>query len=307
MIFKEIHGLTREEKGQILNRGGGVDPELVKEIIDEVRRRGDGALKEYTERFDGASLDSLRVGDEEFEEAMKGAGQEVVERIKEAHQNILAFHKRQMEEGWWYEESGRRLGQVVRPVEKVGCYIPGGKAFYPSSVLMAVTPARVAGVDKIVCTTPPRSDGKVNEYTLAACVIAGVDEVYKVGGAQAIAALAYGTESIPKVDMVVGPGNVYVTAAKKAVFGDVGIDMLAGPSEVLIIADSSANAAHVVYDVLAQAEHDSNAACLLVTTSKKLAERVKEALEGLGDKAPEGLKNTAILIAKNLEEAVEFA
>lgn len=308
MIFKEIEGLTRGEKEQILNRGGGgVDPELVKEIIDEVRKRGDAALKEYTERFDGAVLDSLKVVAEEFKEAMKGADREVVERIKEAHQNILAFHKRQMEEGWWYEESGRRLGQIVRPVERVGCYVPGGRAFYPSTVLMAVTPAKVAGVGKVVCATPPRSDGKVNGYTLAACMIAGVDEVYKVGGAQAIAALAYGTESIPKVDMIVGPGNIYVTAAKKAVFGDVGIDMLAGPSEVLIIADSSANARHVVYDILAQAEHDPDAACLLVTTSKKLAEGVKEELEGLGDKAPKALKKAAILTAKDIEEAVDFA
>jgi len=307
MIFKEISKLSGEERERILLRARDIAPELVKSIIEDVRERGDRAVKEYTKRFDGAELEELRVGERELEEAERKAERRLVERLREAHRNILSYHRRQLDEGWWYEEDGRRLGQITRPVPSVGCYVPGGRAYYPSTVLMAVAPARVAGVRRIACTTPPRRDGTVNEHILLACKIAGVDEIYKVGGAQAIAALAYGTESIERVDMIAGPGNIYVTAAKKAVYGDVGVDMLAGPSEVLIIADSTAAPEHIASDILAQAEHDPQARCVLVSIDRRLAEEVWSRLQGLGASAPEALEKAVVLLARSLEEAVEFS
>jgi histidinol dehydrogenase len=307
MIFKEITKLTKQEKDKILNRRSKIDTALVKDIITDVKRKGDLALKEYTKRFDGVEIEDLRVSPEEFEEAMASADPDIVESIKKAHKNILLFHQKQPEKEWWIEEDGIKLGQISKPVDSVGCYIPGGRAFYPSTVLMTVTPAKVAGVGRIVCATPPRNDGKINEYTLVSCKIAGVDEAYKVGGAQAIAALAFGTESVPKVDLIVGPGNIFVTAAKKAVFGDVGIDMLAGPSEVLIIADSSANTDYIVSDMLAQAEHDPEASCILISTDKGVALGVKKILEEITDKAPKALSNASILVAKDLDEAINFS
>ncbi len=305
MIFKELSRLSAKEKRQIIDRGLKIKVEEIKDIVEEVKKLGDQALINFTERFDGVSLKSLRVGEEEFQEASKSADKRVVDAIETAYQSILEFHEKQVEKDRWYESAGKKLGQVIRPVEKVGCYIPGGKAFYPSTVLMAAVPAKVAGVKRIICTTPPGSDGNVNEYTLLTCKIARVDEVYKVGGAQAIAALAYGTETIPKVDMIVGPGNIYVTAAKKYVYGEVGIDMLAGPSEVLILADSSGDPGYIAADILAQAEHDPNASCVLVTTERDVAKSVKERLSTLS--SPEGLKNTSILIANNFGEAIEFS
>jgi histidinol dehydrogenase len=305
MIFKEVRELSNQEKGEILTRGANLDVDLVKGIIEKVRNEGDRAIRKYTKKFDGVSLRSFKVTNEEFEEAQKSVETDLVNALKKAHENILAFHQKQLEDDWWFEEKGKQLGFIKRPVESVGCYVPGGRAFYPSTVLMAVTPAKVAGVKRIVCVTPPGGDGKINAYTLVACLMAGVEEVYKVGGVQAIAALAYGSESIPKVDMIVGPGNIYVTAAKKAVFGDVGIDMLAGPSEILIISDSSGNAEYIASDILAQAEHDPNASCVLITTSEDLAREVKIKLETSSDSKE--LQNLSILIARDLDEAVTFS
>jgi histidinol dehydrogenase len=189
MIFKAVSELSKEERRQILNRGVRVNVDLVKAIIDKVRKEGDRAIRKYTEKFDGASIQSLKVSKEEFGEALKTSEPDVVDALKKAHANIQAFHKRQLEEEWWFEEKGKRLGFIERPVESVGCYVPGGRAFYPSTVLMAATPAKVAGVKRIICATPPGSDGKINAHTLVACLIAGVEEVYKIGGVQAIAAL----------------------------------------------------------------------------------------------------------------------
>jgi histidinol dehydrogenase len=306
MIFKALIDLAEDERDQILNRSLKIDVTLVKDILDDVRARGDEALKEYTEKYDSISINDFKVSDEEFNEARRNADPGIIRSIERAHENILGFHKKQLEKEFFYEDSGRNLGLIIRPVERVGCYVPGGRAFYPSTVLMAAVPARVAGVERIACATPPRKDGKISPITLIACIIAGVKEVYKVGGAQAIAALAYGTKTIPKVDMIVGPGNIYVTAAKKAVYGEVGIDMLAGPSEVLILADSTGKSDFIVSDILAQAEHDPNASCVLLTTSKNLAHETKDKLKAL-IKAPAGVVNTAILMVENMEEAVNFA
>jgi histidinol dehydrogenase len=306
MKLRDVSKLTPKEREHIIKRGPRIDTDGIREIINEVKTKGDAALKKFTKKFDGVDLESFKVSDEEFGEAQKKANLSVVEKISIAHKNILSYHKKQAEKDSWYEEEGKRLGQIIRPVESVGCYVPGGKAFYPSSVLMTAIPAKVAGVERIVCATPPRDDDKINEHTLVACKIAGVDEVYKIGGAQAIAALTYGTESIPKVDMIVGPGNVFVTAAKRAVFGDVGIDMLAGPSEILIIADSTGNADLIATDILAQAEHDPRASCVLVTTDIKLATDVKSSLDKIS-MAPDSLSNTSILIAKDLIEATKFS
>ncbi len=306
MIFKELSDLTQSELNQLLDRGSKVDTGLVRDIVLRVKNDGDAAVKEFTKRFDGVDIKSLKVSREELETARKRADAKVVEALEKAHENILRYHEKQLESEWWYEEEGRRLGHLTRPVESVGCYVPGGGAYYPSSVLMAAVPAKVAGVGRIIVTTPPKSDGTIHDITLASCIIAGVDEVYKVGGAQAIAALAYGTESVPKVDMIVGPGNIYVTAAKKLVFGDVGVDMLAGPSEVLIIADSTAPSDYIAADILAQAEHDPHAVSILVATDEEVASRVRKILEE-DDNQPEGVQNTAILAARNLEEATRFS
>ncbi len=307
MIIKDLSHLTKDEKKQILNRGEGVDSEIVKEIVESVKRNGDRALKDYTARFDGAELEALLVSEDEFADAEKTANPVVARQIKSAYENILSYHKKQAEEEWWTEEEGRRLGQILRPVESVGCYVPGGRAFYPSTVLMSAVPAKVAGVKRIVVTTPPQPDGRVNEHTLIACKIAGVSEVYKVGGAQAIAALTYGTESISKVDMIVGPGNIYVTAAKKAVYGDVGIDMLAGPSEVLIIADSTCKPGFIAADIRAQAEHDPNASCVLVSTDRKVIDAVSEELKSDALETLAALENAALLFAEDLDSAIDFS
>ncbi len=307
MIIKELSHLTNNEKTQIMERGSRVDSDIVKEIVENVKKKGDLALREYTRQFDKVELEDLRVSEEEFSAAEDVADTDVVSQIEKAHKNILAYHKQQAESEWWTEEDGRNLGQIVRPVERVGCYVPGGRAFYPSTVLMAAVPAQVAGVSRIAVTTPPGADGEINEHTLVACRIAGVTEVYKIGGAQAIAALAYGTESIAKVDMIVGPGNIYVTAAKKAVYGDVGVDMLAGPSEVLIIADSTAKADFIVSDILAQAEHDPMASCVLLSTDRSLVEEIKAKLNKVDSSSLEALKNITLLFAKDLNSAVDFS
>jgi len=266
-------------------RTGGIDMEVLgvaQRIIDDVRRRGDEALREYTAQFDKAELADFQVSAAEIEAAVAEVGDEFREAIASAAIAIEEFHQRQVQQSWFTTiEGGVLIGQQVTPIERVGIYVPGGRACYPSSVLMNAIPAIVAGVGGIAMVVPPDADGRVNPYTLAAAAEVGVDEIYKVGGAQAIAALAYGTDTIPRVDKITGPGNAYVTAAKKLVMGDVGIDMLAGPSEVLILADETAEPMFVAIDLMAQAEHDPRAATYLVTTDEDLPARVELALREL--------------------------
>ena len=273
-------------------RSGGVDAEILgvaARIVEDVRERGDVALREYTLNLDKADLAEFRVTPEEIEAAVAAVEPEFLAAISTAADAIEDFHRRQIPQSWFTtQEGGVFLGQKVTPIRRIGIYVPGGRAKYPSSVLMTAIPALVASVDEIAMVVPPAADGSVNPYTLAAAAEAGIDEIYKVGGAQAIAALAYGTATIPRVDKIVGPGNAYVTAAKKLVTGDVGIDMLAGPSEVLILADETAVPAFVAIDLMAQAEHDPRAATYLVTTDPELADLVEAALEVLLAESPRG-------------------
>ena len=289
----------------------------VQAIIDDVRERGDEALFEMTKRFDGADLnaDNIRVTQAEIDEAYTLVDASLIEVIRKAMTNIRVYHEKQRQYEWFdTTPDGTILGQKVTPLQSTGVYVPGGTAAYPSSVLMNVIPAKVAGVEKIVMVTPPGKDGKVNPGTLVAANEAGADEIYKVGGAQAIAALAFGTASVPKVDKIVGPGNIYVALAKKAVYGYVSIDSIAGPSEILVIADETANPRYVAADLLSQAEHDELASAILVTTSEKLAGEVQKEIEGftqvLSRKAiiEKSLENYGhILIASSIDEAVEIA
>lgn len=272
-----------------LRRSGGIDPSVVAvaaEIVDAVSKRGDEALREYTRRFDGVELSGFRVSQEEIEAALACVDDEFLSALAMAAAAIEEFHLRQVAQSWFTTSGGVFLGQKVTPLRRVGVYVPGGRARYPSSVLMGVIPAIVAGVEEIVMVAPPDASGSINPYTLAAAAEAGVTEIYKIGGAQAIAALAYGTDSIPRVDKIVGPGNAYVTAAKKLVLGECGIDMLAGPSEILVLADASANPGFVAIDLMAQAEHDPKACTYLVTTDRNLPARVEEALEDLLPRSP---------------------
>ena len=301
-----------------LARAGGIDAEVLgvaQRIIDDVRARGDAALREYTATFDKAELTDLRVSAEEIEAALAFVGDEFSEAIAAAAASIEDFHARMVPESWFRTiEGGVFVGQQVTPIRRVGIYVPGGRACYPSSVLMNAIPAIVAGVEEIAMVVPPDADGTVNPFTLAAAAEVGVDEIYCVGGAQAIAALAYGTESIPRVDKITGPGNAYVTAAKKLVMGDVGIDMLAGPSEVLVLADESAVPAFVAIDLMAQAEHDPRAATYLVTTDPSLPDEVEAALAELLEAAPRGdvisrslADNGLIVICPDIASAIDTA
>ncbi|MBQ8567248.1 MAG: histidinol dehydrogenase [Clostridia bacterium] len=261
------------------NIAGGVEG-VVSEIIANVIKNKDKALFEYCEKFDKASLTALEVSEKEIDEAFLSVDKEFVEILKEAAENIRNFHKHQVRNSFIIsEKDGVVTGQKVMPIEKVGLYVPGGTAAYPSTVLMDSIPAKIAGCEEIVMVTPPMKDGRVNPVILAAAKIAGVDRIFKVGGAQAIAALAYGTESIPKVDKIVGPGNAYVAEAKKQVFGKVNIDMIAGPSEILVVADSTCDARFVAADLLSQAEHDKMASAVLVTDSYDFAKKVSDELE----------------------------
>ena len=289
----------------------------VARILARVKEEGDEALFSYTEQFDHVQItkDTFRVTEEEIQEAYRKVDPALIEVIRKALVNIRSFHEKQLQNSWFTSTTkGTMLGQKVTPLEKVGVYVPGGKAVYPSSVLMNIVPAKVAGVERIIMTTPPGKDGKVNPTTLAAAKEAGVDEIYKVGGAQAIGSLAYGTESIPKVDKIVGPGNIFVALAKKAVYGHVGIDSIAGPSEILVLADDSANPRYVAADLLSQAEHDEMASAILITTSEAFADQVDREVaaftEVLSRKAiiQKSLDQFGyILIAKNMEEAIEAA
>ena len=289
---------------------------VVTEIIANVRHNGDAALKAYCEKFDKAKLDSLEVSAEEIEEAFASVEPEFLEILKEAAANIRSFHSKQVRNSFIInEKDGVVIGQKVTPIEKVGLYVPGGTAAYPSTVLMDSIPAKIAGCREIVITTPPGKDGKINPVILAAAKIAGVDRIFKVGGAQAIAALAYGTETVPRVDKIVGPGNAYVAEAKKQVFGRVSIDMIAGPSEILVVADSAANPRFVAADLLSQAEHDKMASAVLVTDSSEFAEAVSRELESQIPKLPRAEiarasidNNGKIIVAENnLMLAIDIA
>lgn len=252
----------------------------VQQIIDNVKNEGDNALARFTMEFDGVLLEKgkFKIKQEEIEGAYSRVSKEFLKAIKKARENITVFHSRQKEKSWFEQQEGIFLGQIIQPIDSAGVYVPGGTAAYPSSVLMNIIPAKVAGVKRVVMITPPHKKG-IRPEVLVAAAEAGVDEIYTVGGAQGIAALAYGTESIPRVDKIVGPGNIYVALAKKLVFGDVGIDMIAGPSEILVIADRKANPAYVAADMLSQAEHDTMASSILITESRELIKRVENELE----------------------------
>ncbi|MGN0422443.1 MAG: histidinol dehydrogenase [Lachnospiraceae bacterium] len=289
----------------------------VAEILERVKTEKDQALFDYTKKYDQAdiSAENIRVTEEEIQEAYDLADPALVEIIRKALHNIKTYHEKQRQYSWFDSKpDGTMLGQKVTPLHRVGVYVPGGKAVYPSSVLMNIVPAKVAGVDEIIMVTPPGRDGKVTPNTLIAACEAGADAIYKVGGAQAIGALAYGTESIPKVDKIVGPGNIYVALAKKAVYGHVSIDAIAGPSEILVIADDTANPRYVAADLLSQAEHDELASAILVTTSEELAQKVSDEVDEFvkilsrKEIIQKSLDNYGyILVADTMEEVIEIA
>ena len=304
----------------LLKRSPNQYPEYEKRvatILQEVKENKDKAIFEFTKKFDGADItaDNIVVTEEEIKEAYELVEPSLIEIIRKAKDNIRVYHEKQRQYSWFDSKpNGTMLGQKVTPLHRVGVYVPGGKAVYPSSVLMNILPAKVAGVDEIVMATPPGKDGKVNPNTLVAAREAGVDVVYKVGGAQAIGAMAYGTESIPKVDKIVGPGNIYVALAKKAVYGHVNIDSIAGPSEILVIADETANPRYVAADLLSQAEHDELASAILVTTSEKLAKEVSEQVEVFVEELSrteimrKSLENYGyILVADTMDDVIDIA
>ncbi|MEK7364909.1 MAG: histidinol dehydrogenase, partial [candidate division NC10 bacterium] len=306
--------------GALQRSPGDVDPEIhgrVEAILSAVRARGDAALLEFTERFDGVRLQAreLAVTAAEYDAAERTVGPDTVRALRYAADRIEAFHRHGLPRSWWVEDAnGSRLGQQVRPLDRVGIYVPGARAAYPSTVLMTAVPARVAGVPEIVLVSPPAPDKSLNAAVLAAARVAGVTEAYRVGGAQAIAALAYGTETIRRVDKIVGPGNIYVALAKSKVFGQVGIDMVAGPSEVLVVADATADPQWIAADLLAQAEHDPMARAVLLTPAAGLLEGVAAALDtrlaGLERSAvaAKALENNgALVLTRDLDEAVAIA
>ena len=286
----------------------------VNAIIDEVREKRDEAIFAFTEKFDGACInaDNILVTEAEIEEAYTQVDEKLLAVIRKALVNIRKYHEKQLQNSWFTSEDGIILGQKVTALSKVGVYVPGGKAVYPSSVLMNVIPAKAAGVERIIMCTPPDKNGKVFASTLVAAKEAGVDEIYKVGGAQAVAAMAFGTESVPKVDKIVGPGNIYVALAKKAVYGHVSIDSIAGPSEILVLADETANPRYVAADLLSQAEHDEMASAILITTSAKLAKQVSAEVDQFvavlsrSEIIQKSLDNYGyILVAENMEDAID--
>lgn len=315
MIQMYETGTIRDEEIFRRNAPEALVEEPVAEIIRQVRLKKDQALREYSLRFDHVELEELQVSQEEIKEAVAEVEPEFLDILREAAANIEAYHKNQLRQSFVVsDKEGVILGQKIIPLEKVGIYVPGGTAAYPSSVLMNAVPARIAGVSEIIMVTPPGAGGKVNPHILAAAAIAGVTKIFKVGGAQAIAALAYGTESIPGVDKIVGPGNAYVAEAKKQVFGQVNIDMVAGPSEILVLADGNSNPAFVAADLLSQAEHDRMASAVLVTDSRSLAVSVQAEIEkqlprlSREDIARESIdKNGKIILVQNLKEGVEAA
>ena len=314
--------LTQETKNNILNdllkrspNNYGSYEDTVNEILQNIRKNKDAAIFEYTKKFDkfDLSADNIKVTREEIDAAYQELDPQLIETIRRSAANIRAFHEKQLRNSWFdAKPDGTILGMKITPIEKVGVYVPGGKAAYPSSVLMNVVPAKVAGVDQIIMTTPPGATGKINPGTLVAADIAGVDVIYKVGGAQAIAALAYGTQSIPKVDKITGPGNIFVALAKKAVYGYVSIDSIAGPSEILVLADETANPRYVAADLLSQAEHDELASAILITTSAELAKAVSKEVDGFvavlerKEIIQKSLDNYGyILVADRMEDAID--
>lgn len=307
ILLKELKDREEEVKEEVLRS--------VSNIIEDVRKNGDKALKAYTEKFDRVMLDDLEVSIEELDECFVKVEKNFIENLEEAKENIEYYHNAQKSRGFILnKDNGIFLGQRVIPLDSVGVYVPGGTAAYPSSVLMNVIPAKVAGVKEIIMITPPNKEGKLNPYIGVAAKIAGVSKIYKVGGAQGIAALANGTESIPKVDKIVGPGNIFVATAKRLVFGKVDIDMIAGPSEILVIADENANAKYIAADLMSQAEHDRLASSILVTTSKKLYEEVEKELEtqikNLDRKEiiEEALENYGkAILCNSIEECIEVS
>ena len=316
--------LSKESKSSLLNdllkrspNNYGQYEAVVNDIIEKVKSEGDAAIFAYTKQFDKCELnaETIRVTEAEMEEAVNIIEPKLYEVMEKAAANIKAYHEKQVRNSWFdAKPDGTILGQKITPIGKAGVYVPGGKAAYPSSVLMNVIPAKVAGVSKVVMVTPPGADGKVNPGTLAAAKVAGVDEIYKVGGAQAIAALAFGTQSIPKVDKITGPGNIFVALAKKAVYGHVSIDSVAGPSEILVLADESANPRYVAADLLSQAEHDELASAILITTSMELAEAVSEQVEvfiselSRTDIMRKSIDNYGyILVADSMDDAIDAA
>lgn len=288
--------------------------EIVRDIIDNVKENGDKALYQYCEKFDKAKLSYLEVSKEEIDEAFATVEPQFIEILKQAAENIRNFHKQQVRQSFILNGDGYVTGQKITPIEKVGLYVPGGTAAYPSTVLMDSIPAKIAGCEEICITTPPSADGKVNPAILAAAKIAGVDRIFKIGGAQAVAALAYGTETVPKVDKIVGPGNAFVAEAKRQVFGLVSIDMIAGPSEILVIADGKSNPKFVAADLLSQAEHDKMASAVLVTDSEELAKKVSAELERQIPLLPRAEiarisidNNGKIIVADNLFDVIDVA
>lgn len=288
----------------------------VDEILKDVRENKDKAVKKYTKEFDGVEIENMEVTDEEIEEAFETIDRELLDTIKRAKENITNYHEKQRRTGFQFKPEGKDilLGQIINPIEKVGIYVPGGKASYPSTVLMNGIPAKIAGVNEIIMITPPMEDGKIKNSILVAAKLAGVDRIFKIGGAQGIAALAYGTETVPRVYKITGPGNIYVAAAKKRVSGIVGIDMVAGPSEILIIADKKANPSYIAADLISQAEHDEMAASILITDSRPLANEVIKELNRQVKKlsrsniAEKSLNNYgAIILAENIEHCIELA
>lgn len=319
-----IVNLSKESRTSLLNdllkrspNNYGKYESAVSEIIEKVKAEGDTAIFAYTKQFDKCELtvENIRVNEAEINEAVNAIDPKLYEVMEKAAANIRAYHEKQVRNSWFdAKPDGTILGQKITPIAKAGVYVPGGKAAYPSSVLMNVIPAKVAGVEKVVMVTPPGANGKVNPGTLAAAKVAGVDEIYKVGGAQAIAALAFGTESIPKVDKITGPGNIFVALAKKAVYGHVSIDSIAGPSEILVLADATANPRYIAADLLSQAEHDELASAILITTSPTLAEKVSEQVEEFiselsrTDIMRKSIDNYGyILVADSMEEAIDAA
>ncbi|NYB25907.1 MAG: histidinol dehydrogenase [Methanobacteriaceae archaeon] len=318
MKISKLKQMKKENRDKLLGRsqiGAEVVLDTVSKIIGDVRHDKDQALISFCEKFDGVKLENLQVPQVVLERSTSQVDKTLLEALNQAAENIQKFHQAQLPPEWICNVTeGVSAGQIIRPVETVGCYIPGGRAVYLSTILMTIIPARIAGVSRIICCTPPDENGQVKKETLAAARLAGADEVYAVGGAQAVAAMAYGTETIPQVDKIVGPGNIYVTTAKKLVYGDVDIDFPAGPSEVLIIADATANPEYMAIDLMAQAEHDPDAACVLVTTSQELAESVnniiKDEVESASRKEiiEESLEKFGqIILVENLMEAVEFS
>jgi histidinol dehydrogenase len=310
---------SREEVRAILRRSLTLEEaeieSRVRAILNEVASRGDDALREYTARFDGAQLTHLEVTSEELHRAQAEVSTPVAEALQLAAERIRRFHEHQKRTSWFEaDERGGLVGQMITPLRRVGAYVPGGLAVYPSSVLMCAIPAQVAGVEEIILCTPPRKDGTVHPLVLMAAQQSGVSRIFKVGGAQAVAAMAYGTQSIPAVDKIVGPGNIYVTVAKKLVYGMVGIDMLAGPSEVCILADDTADPRYVAIDMLTQAEHDIHTAAFLITPSRSLAQAVQEEIEKTVADLPRQdilrqtlAQNGGIILTRDMEEAVELA